>query len=214
MNPIIVIATHKRYEITNELLRRLIRDQKNTKIVLVTSDIVECKRFEQLKLENVIISNYPNNPLGLKWQHGVNVALDLGADPVIILGSDDDLNPNFVKNAIIKMHEGYDFIGFRRYYVKRAKKRYLIDYKPEMPIGGGRVYSRKLLEYIGNKIFAPVERKLDDYGWNMVVKSGMKKLIITDIIGHDMYVTAIKGSWPMMNPFNQYHPNFTILCVE
>ena len=204
----------QRYEITTELLRKLIKEQVNHKIVLVVSDIVESKRFEQLKLESVHITNYPNKPLGLKWQHGVNVAIQLGADPVIILGSDDYLNPNFVKNAMIKLSEGYHFIGLRRFYVKRAKKTYLIDYKPEMPLGGGRVYSRKLLDYIGGKIFAPVDRRLDDFGWTKVVKSGMKKIIITDLNGHDMAITAIKGSWSMLNPFNPYHPNFTIICVE
>lgn len=214
MNPFIVIATHQRFDLTNELIHRIFREQKNCKIVLVVSDIIEYTRFKQIKSESLFVTKFENKPLGLKWQHGVSTALQLGADPVIILGSDDMLSPNFVNHACGLLSQGYDFIGFKRYYVLRNKKKFTIDYKPEQPIGGGRVYSAKLLKHIGGKIFAPLDRKLDDYGWNQVLKSQMKYLLIKDLVSNPLSVTAIKGSWKMMNPFNQYHPNLHIVCVE
>ncbi len=84
-----------------------------------------------------------------------------------------------------------------------------------MPIGGGRIYSAKLLDDINWKLFAPNKnRKLDDDGWNYTLKSNRKILLVSDIEGNGLVVTANKGSWPMMNPFNPYHPNISVVCVE
>lgn len=152
--------------------------------------------------------------MGLKWQQGVNYAKKIKADPLIILGSDDILKPGFVDNAI-KLLNKYDFIGLKRYYIKHSKKKYTIDYKPFQPIGGGRVYSAKVLDAINWKVFHPgMNKHLDDFGFNAVLKTQLPLVLITDIKKHGLELVAVKGSWPMMNPFNRYHPNISVVCVE
>jgi len=214
MNPTILIATHKRTLLTADLLKDLLKNQGEIQIVLVVSENTERLFFQSLNYPNVHITTAPNNPLGLKWQSGVNYAKKINADPLIILGSDDTLKPGFVKNAI-KLLDKYDFIGLKRFYVKQARKVFTIDYKPAMPIGGGRIYSAKALELIRWKVFNPGKNKhLDDDGFNAVVRSGGKVLLVSDIKKHGLELVALKGDWAMMNPFNRYHPNISVLCVE
>lgn len=215
MNPTIVIATHKRIEITTKLIKNILEFHPLTNIVLVVSDPVEIRAFQQITNELLHIVKAENNPLGLKWQKGVDQARRIKANPVIILGSDDELGPDFVVNACEKIRKGYHFIGLKRFKVKHKRKTYTLDYKPAMPIGGGRVYSAELLDSINWKIFNPTKnRKLDDDGWESALRSQKKILLINDIIGNGMQIIANKGNWPMMNPFNPYHPNISVVCVE
>lgn len=211
----ILIATHKRVAITEKLVKKLFAEQCDIKIVLVVSLRTEEVYFKSLKLNNLHILITDNQPLGLKWHRGVQYCRNFSANPLIIIGSDDELNPKFVKNALKILSHNIDFIGFNQFQVIHNKKKYTIDYKPEMPIGGGRVYSKKLLDQIDWKIFKPqLLKHLDDYGFQQVKQSGLDYLIIRDIRKMDMWVTAVKGSWTMMNPFNPYHPNLFIKCVE
>lgn len=215
MNPTIVIATHKRVEITTNLIYNILKNQPLTNIVLVVSDPKEIQQFQKIESSLLHIVNAPNQPLGLKWQRGVDEAKRIKSNPVIILGSDDLLGTDYVINACNKIKQGYHFIGLRRFYVKHNKKTYTIDYKPAMPIGGGRVYSSELLGLMKWKIFNPAKNKhLDDDGWNATLKCQKKILLISDIKGNGMELTALKGSWPMMNPFNKFHPNISVVCVE
>lgn len=215
MNPTIVIATHKRVELTTGLINNIFQNQPLTNVVLVVSDHKEIVHFQKIENKLLHIVKAENKPLGLKWQKGVDYARQIKSNPVIILGSDDELGKDFVVNACNKIREGYHFIGLRRFKVKSNKKLYTIDYKPAMPIGGGRIYSAKLLDDINWKLFAPNKnRKLDDDGWNYTLKSNRKILLVSDIEGNGLVVTANKGSWPMMNPFNPYHPNISVVCVE
>lgn len=212
--PTIVIATHHRVEITNQLIKQLLADNQDIQIVLVVSELNEFHTFRSAGESKLHVLKFTNYPLGSKWQHGVTYARRIGANPVIILGSDDTLNKQFIPNALKYLQEGYHFIGLKRYWVKHNDKRYLIDYKPVMPLGGGRVYSAQLLDRIQWKLFQPKDRQLDDYGWNQVVKIGARAIMIRDIQKAGMEITAIKGDWKMMNPFDPNHKNLSIVCVE
>lgn len=161
---------------------------------------------------------WSNRPLGGKWQQGINVAKSIKADPVIILGSDDTINPEFITNAIKLLNQGYHFIGLRRYQVLHNKTLYQFDYKPIMPLGGGRVYSAELLNSIKWQLFEQKDKHLDDFGWKQVIKSKKHALLVTDIERNGLYITAIKGQWVMLNPFNPKHPNLKLVkktpCAE
>lgn len=156
----------------------------------------------------------PNKPLGLKWQKGVIEAQRLKANPLIICGSDDVLEKDFISNAC-RLIQTYEFIGLKRFYVLYKKKTYTIDYKPAMPIGGGRIYSKKLLDKIKWKVFNSGKNKhLDDDGWKAAIQNTDRLLLVSNIKQQGLELIAIKGSWSMMNPFNPYHPNISVLCVE
>lgn len=211
--PVIVIATHNRPEITKELLKSLKNQHNNVQVVLVYSKTIERKYFESLNYPHVHLLFFKNNPLGNKWQAGIRQARTLNPDCVIILGSDDILNDQFTSNAYNLLSKGYDFIGLRRYSVIFKRKKYLLDYKPIMPLGGGRVYSKRMMDAVNWHLFLAKERKLDDYGWDQVVRSGLKAICITDTANYGMEITAIKGAWHMLNPFNPKHPNLSIISI-
>lgn len=214
--PTILIATHERVEITTGLINKLFADHASIQIVLVVSSITEFHHFKKNQPGDLHVIKAPNSPLGAKWQFGVTHAQKICANPLIILGSDDELNKDFVKNALKLLDDGYHFIGLRRYWVKHKGNKYLIDYRPVMPLGGGRVYSAKLLDSMRWKLFESKNRRLDDYGWNQVVRIGARTILISDIERAGMEITAIKGDWPMLNPFDKNHKNLNILkvCAE
>jgi hypothetical protein len=212
--PTVVIATHQRVELTNSLIKRLLADNENIQIVLVVSELNEFHTFRSSIEPRLHVLKFTNYPLGAKWQHGVNHARKLGANPLIILGSDDKMNKDFIPNALKYLEEGYHFIGLKRYWVEHQNNKYLVDYKPVMPIGGGRVYSAKFLDLIQWKLFEAKDRQLDDFGWKQVVKTGARAIMVRDIQKAKLEITAIKGDWKMMNPFDPNHKNLSIVCVE
>lgn len=216
--PTILIATHQRVNITHKLIDSLWQQHPDVHIVLVVSIVSEFEYFKNLGNDKLHVITWSNKPLGGKWQQGVKVCKSIEANPVIILGSDDQLNADYITNALALLEKGYEFIGLRRYQVKSKKTLYLLDYNPIIPLGGGRVYSAKLLNAIKWDLFQQKDKHLDDYGWNQVIKSKMRAIVITDIERYNMIITAIKGDWPMMNPFNPNHRNIKVIkrsiCAE
>lgn len=216
--PVVVIATHQRVKVTTDLINSIINSHENVRVVLVVSLIDEFNYFKSLNNNRLAIAIWPNKPLGIKWQQGVNIAKKIGADPVIILGSDDELNPDFIHNALKLLDQGYEFIGLRQFRVRHKGILYTFDYKPIMPIGGGRVYTAKILKAFGWKLFEAKDKHLDDFGWKQVTKSKMKAIIISDAEHNGLHVTANKGDWAMINPFNSKHPNLKLVkrvsCAE
>lgn len=210
MNPIVVICTYARYEITSKNIRTLFKQTRPPKIVLVVSDNLEFMKYSE-EFPSITVMTHPNNPLGSKWQAGVNKAVELGADPLIITGSDDILCRTFVEYTCDAMKAmNLDFIGLRGYWVHYKSKAHFIEYKPLMPIGGGRVYSRHCLKRVDNIVFNPgLNRHLDDLGWKKLQGITFNKWIVTDEPG--IAIHAIKGNWVMKNPFNPHHPNVKIL---
>lgn len=212
--PVVLIATHRRVEITSKLIKKLSEGHPGVKIVLVVSLKTEQDYFNAMKIPDLHVIVQNNQPLGLKWQTGVNYAKKLKANPLIICGSDDVLEDGFIANAC-KIILKYDFIGLKRFYVLHKRKKYLIEYKPAMPIGGGRVYSKALLDTIRWKVFDPGKNKhLDDEGWKNALYNTDKILIVSNIQSYGLVLTAVKGNWPMLNQFNPYHPNISVVCVE
>ena len=214
MLPAIVIASHKRQEITEHLITSLFANQGPVWVILCVSDFNEYNYFKKITNPNFRLVKFPNNPLGAKWQRAVDESRKVNPTSVIILGSDDRINPGFVSNATKYIDQGFNFVGLKRYEVINQGHKYLIDYKPIMPLGGGRVYSAKLLDSIGWKLFVNKEKQLDDYGWERVQKSGTRMLLVKDIYKAGLIITAIKGNWPMMNKFDPNHRNLTIIKKE
>lgn len=195
MNPYVLIATHQRMSITRDNIKGLLSCGVN--VILVVSDSGEMEVFKQLFPEISII-HHPNFPLGNKWQSGVQVAKKLKADPLIINGSDDLLCPEYFKRVTELRAEGYHFIGLKSWYVYDLKSIYKFDYLASIPLGGGRAYSKELLEKINYKLFdTRKDRHLDDLGWASVTTSKMKNIILNEPL-----ILSVKGDWRVMNPLN------------
>lgn len=211
MNPIVVIATHERLDITKRNIENNIA--QGASVVLVVSKKEEVNYYgSQFHPDKVNIVLHSNKPLGAKWQAGVNKAVQLGANPLIIAGSDDLLGNGFVKRACELVAEGNHFIGLQKFWQHKNGRAYLCDYLPQQPIGGGRVYSLEMLKRINQQVFDTTkDRKLDDLGWNNVRKSGLKVKWVRNTETEGLEVHAIKGNWPVMNPFTTNHKNLALL---
>lgn len=214
MNPVVLIASHERIEITEINIRTLLLQSVVPRIVLVLSKPQEAAYFRSAFKSDITIVLKANQPLGAKWQAGVEAARNINADPLIITGSDDILSKDFVEIACEGMKEHYDFLGLRQWYVKRPDedKVYHFRYGNFMPLGGGRVYSQSILNKLNHLLFDTVKEKhLDDLGWIGVESKSV--FSSADCTGSGMEILSIKGNWPVMNTFDKMigHKNARLL---
>jgi glycosyltransferase involved in cell wall biosynthesis len=169
-NVSVVIATHERKEITTRNIESLKLQTPKPRIIIVCSLHEE---FEYYKTLGVTVILEPNRPLGRKWQCGVNVAKNMNSDVLIILGSDDILHKDYIKNAIGLIHKGYEFVGTTHWYMEDKNSQLFhcqyINQNKDFPIGSGKVYTKALLDRFNWKVFdVKADRKLDDQGHRML----------------------------------------------
>lgn len=216
MNPIVLIATHNRIDITSKCIESLMMQSVQPKIVLVVSCRQEANYYG-VKYPEVILYGATNYPLGAKWQHGVGKAKELKPDPLIICGSDDILGIGFIENACAIIESGIDFIGLSRWHIYHEDILYTYDYNASVPLGGGRCYSSKILKHINYNLFdTRLDIHLDDYGWKNVNSTVLPKIIIRDVQNEGMNIVSIKGNWPMLNPYDKFasHRNVKLLSTS
>lgn len=213
-NPIVVIATHARKEITTANIRSLNRQSFVPKIVVVCSTKEELEYYKTL---GVTVILEPNTPLGRKWQCGANVAFNMNADPMIILGSDDILHYDYVKYCLQKLNEGFEFVGSTSWYnydtkTNRSMRCSYQGVNIDFPIGSGKAYSKGFLSKIRARIFDPkLDRRLDDLGHQQLHRHHSKIHLIREPM-----ILAIKGKWSMLNPTRKYliSPNIKVDIVN
>jgi hypothetical protein len=190
MNPVIVISTHKRKQITATNIEILLHQVTKQQIIIVVSEADEAEYYYRFGV-NVCVHN--NEPLGAKWQHGVDYARKLHATHVIITGSDDILCRNFIQ----RFCTGEQFCGLQRWFIwePNVNKLYLFNYNAVQCLGGGRVYNAKMLDSYNWQIFKKSANKiLDDAGWNCT------NPLTRRIEREEGCILAVKGNWPVMNP--------------
>jgi hypothetical protein len=198
INPCVVIATHDRLQITTVNIKQLI--SQGVKVVLVVTDINERKHYDNYDVHIVMA---PNNPLGAKWQAGVDFASTLDPSHIVITGSDDLLSVGFFHHFC----RDSAFTGFNHWYIWNQNKLHLLKYLPQQPLGGGRVYSKHALEMLKYKLFDVTKNKLlDDRAWIATTKSEWNIVAYPEIL-------AIKGNWPVMNKVDLNHRNVKLIAT-
>ena len=132
-----------------------------------------------------------NNPLGAKWQTGIDLLKTIDFDFLLIVGSDD-----ITSHKTIVLYErlvnegGYEYIGFQDALAMdfRTKKfrhfRGYVNNRLGESIGANRLVSKKLLEQINYQVFptdrhkfmdAVLTKNLKKIGVeNTLIKAGMK----------------------------------------
>lgn len=205
MNPVVLIATHHRKEITSRNIELLFTQSRVPEIVLVCSEEDEYYYFQN-KYPSVHVLQHKNNPLGEKWGFGARSSASLNPNPLIILGSDDLFGKYFIRNICAEIQKGYDFVGINRWWLHEEGKKetYLLQYTvSNFPLGGGRAYSKRILEKMRYRIFdEKKDRRLDDFGWIEAKKKGAKSIIISEVEKHGLNIVSIKGKWETMNSAN------------
>lgn len=207
VNPYVLIATHQRLSITKKNIEGILLCGAN--VILVVSDSGEMAAFRQF-FPHIEIVLFPNQPLGAKWQAGVERARDIGADPLIVNGSDDILHPDFFRLVSISMGEGVHFVGLKSWYVYDLKKAYKFNYLANLPLGGGRAYSETMLRTINYSLFdISRTRHLDDLAYGNVLNSKLKIRILNTPL-----ILSVKGDWPVMNPTQKMFHSQNIQIVD
>ena len=202
--PVVVIATHCREQITSRTIEQLQKGSLVPHIVVVCSLYREYQYFSE-KFEQVTVIVNRNEPLGEKWHVGArHAALYFKADPLIILGSDDLLNTEYIQNICNLMRRmKVDFIGINQWWLQDEKTDtlYLMEYnRKDFPLGGGRCYSQKLLQKLDYTVFdAKKFKHLDDFGFYAARDSGLPYIMIQDATEKGLHIVSIKGDWTMMN---------------
>jgi hypothetical protein len=192
------MAMHGRHSLVETNLRLL--SQQKCKIVVVATleeDINFLKSLETTSLHIVPHSNYT---LGAKWDAGVQKCKELGANPLIIVGSDDFLSANFIEKAC-ELSQKYDFIYFTKWYIfdQISLKSYFLRYRMIFPLGSGRVFSGSFLDRMHWKLFdSGVNHHLDDYVFDNLTDNDR---ILMNPDG--MSLLAVKGRHETMNPLKQ-----------
>ena len=189
MKVIVISCMHRRQKTVSECIKRM---PVIDKIYIASLD----EDIEFLKSQPVMAyAQYQNNPLSFKWNMAIQLLREVDFDAVILLGSDDYIDENFLKyvqNNISK----YDMIGFSDIYFQEDGQLYYWrgyeNHRKGEPCGAGKVYSREFLEKINFNLF-PMSRNrsLDGMSWN-IVKSNTTKIHITSIKEHGLILVDIK----------------------
>lgn len=194
MNPVVLIATHQRIPITSANIRTLQEQTMLPVIVLVCTDPLEAEYYRDIYGIHVVQAS--NDPLGAKWQAGVEFARQLHPSHLVITGSDDLLCVRFFERFCTP---GVAFTGLQQWYVysPATSTLYLFNYMSRQCLGGGRVYSSKLLDAYDWQLFATdADKHLDDQGWE--ITNPMNRRIVAD----EGCILAVKGDWPVINSLN------------
>lgn len=194
ITPCVLIATHQRLAITSTNIKTLQQQTLPPTIVIVCTDPYEAGYYHEIGGVRVIEAK--NEPLGAKWQSGVDYCRKLNPSHLIITGSDDILCNDFVQRFCTDA-----IIGLQRWYIfsPPTGRLYLFDYLAKQPLGGGRIYNRLFLDSCDWQLFDTGAGKLlDDKGWRIVKKPGA----VIRLIDNEGCILAVKGNWPVMNPLD------------
>ena len=196
MKVVICIASHDRPGPLNIVLRCLPKDWH---AVVVVSSEKDMRAIAARQHTHVHI--FPNEPVGAKWQHAIDKARALEPDVVGITGSDDVIISSTA--ALATAMATCDFIGLNSFYAYDGTLHWKCGYRtPVIPLGGGRFYSRALLERMRWQVFNPAKaRKLDDDGFINARRAGARVYWKDDLPG--LLLIALKGPWKQMNPLSK-----------
>ena len=120
-------------------------------VILVGSDDVDHGLANET---GAIYIQRPNHWLSHKWQGGIDAARDLGADAVLICGSDDWLCPDYVDEFRRVWGESpFEVYGRPDWYVLDTHDPEILHvrYLDGRVLGAGRVLTKRLLDRIGWK---------------------------------------------------------------
>lgn len=200
MKVVVCIASHHRIGPLNIVLRCLPEDWHTVVVVTDQADVDAI-----LPRERTHVFTHPNEPLGAKWQRTIDEARKLDPDYLIITGSDDVLLGD--TNSLTETMRGMDLLVFTAWTIFDGSKHWKAKYNAlrsphKPPIGGGRVYSRALLDRMRWQLFDTVKRiHMDDYGWQNALRCGAN--IIKGDAHEGIDIISMKGPWQQLNSFQR-----------
>jgi hypothetical protein len=159
---VVPIPAHGREKLLRETIK-LLKKQTHQVHIIVLGDTDSVKNIAEE--ENVMFVHHPNQPLGSKWQKGVECARELGADAILMLGSSDWISDKWCETMIKEIERGADLVGKRNMLFMDVdhKNEYSliswngyppwVHYRTMEPIGAGRMISKNILDKIHWHLF-------------------------------------------------------------
>ena len=208
MKVIAVIASFNRDEILRDCIL-CIAPQVDNIIIVGSSNWVSTPGMgshieKQIAIENdLIYVDHANNPLGRKWQAGLNRAREEGADAVLICGSDDLIPVGYVE--FLKSWCPADTVwGSYRWNVYNTilNKMVRCEYRMRAdPIGAGRIIPKSVLDKLDWEIFPVIAGQgCDLYSYNRLHKVSV---FYNSPALQAEPVLCVKGGWDCMDTWDQ-----------
>lgn len=207
---IAVIPVHGRERLALETVRFLRRqDYPPQEIVIVG----ESRGEEELaEATGAIFVSHPNNPLGAKFQAGVNKARELKADALMMLGSDDWITSNWCSRMMQEIDKGFDLVGGKQLFILSlgfdarelvCLSGYQEPERRDEPLGAGRMFSRRILDKMEWKVFPEMsDGGLDGASYSLAVAHGAGICVVED---EDAVIMDIKSPlWKNKWSFEQF----------
>ena len=194
---ICLIAFLGRHEILKYNIEMLNKQTIDIKIVLVVSN----KKDIQFANDNGIYWVYaPNNPLGRKWQIGLEECRKFNPKAILINGSDDILSLNWAKYCFNFIKNGYDLVGKNSWYLTDITNNNIYHFgyvKPNIIIGAGRMISRDILDEINWNLFPVFQHRGLDTHCTKILNNNNAKIKI--INSNKIFILSTKGMYNTLN---------------
>ena len=145
---------------------------------------------------------HPNLPLSEKWDAGLKFSENFDPDAVIILGSDDFISPETIRELVGRISRGWLMTGLMDMHVLDSKSNQLFHwngYSVSAPhrmwetIGLGRCLSRKLLEKVDFSLWGSeqIDRGLDGLMTSKLASVGL----IPVPLGQEVWIMLEDGEF-------------------
>ena len=131
------------------------------------------------------VLEYDNNPLGKKWQLGVDYLKEIDFDWLLIVGSDDLVSQHLInKYKDIAQRKGTKYIGLiDAVAMDNTSKKFRIfngytNHRKGESIGAGRLVHKDLLEMIDYDVFPNQHKYMDRHLTSKLLAKGIKNTLI------------------------------------
>lgn len=201
-----VIPAHGRKNITIETLQMLKKQSMPIEILVVGDSSAEKEVAQNCGCHYI---EHTNKPLSKKWQAGVTAAKKMDPDAIMVCGSDSWLTPKWCE-IVFPYTKTHDLVGINHFYACKAFPEEAVkiinrEYKgrrANLPVGSGRMFSKRILEKIDWTIYPGNQnRSLDGVSYRNVMKHNGKILVLPD---KELKVLAIKSTWDSLNSWEKY----------
>lgn len=173
----------------------------------------------------------PNDPLAEKVNAPVIYAQRLNVSHILCVGSDDLITPELLKQYIVYMKEGYDYIGVTDFYfydLITKKSLYWGGYREKFrqghTCGAGRILSSRLLNLWDWKPWENRHNKILDNSIQEKLKKTPHSIKTFSLKENNLFALDVKSS-TNMTPFNLWDNSnyidsliiknkFPYLCAE
>lgn len=204
MKVVAVIPVKGREPLLKYTIRRLYEKNGVYRVICIGD-----KEKEVCVSEGADFIEFPNNPLGAKWNAGFLKAKNYNPDACLFMGSSDWVSDNWLEETTPFLDK-WDIIGKPDFYMldiqEELRACHWLGYdgsRAGEPIGIGRLISKRILDRLEWKpMDAALDRSMDFSMYHRVLGLGGKVKLVT----HDSIksLSISTGKWENMHKFEDH----------